>query len=325
MTSLLLPIFAVVISLAVLAISADKFVDGASSVAYQIGMSPLLIGLTVVSFGTSAPEILIAIMSASGDNPGIAIGNALGSNIANIALILGVASIIIPLPVASTVLRQELPLLLAAVLFSCALLIDLNLSAVDGVALIVTLFLALGWLIHQSRSQPNDIIADEYKDNVDTKSNMRSSLLITVIALVVLLISSRVLVWGAVEIARAANVSELMIGLSIVAIGTSLPELAATIACLLRKEFDLAIGNVVGSNLFNALAVLGVVGILAPGDVDVMVRNRDALVQIALTIALFVFCIGLKGREGRINRFEGLAFVAAFAGYQWLIYAQEAM
>ena len=320
---MLLAIFAVVISLAVLAISADKFVDGASAVAYKVGMSPLLIGLTVVSFGTSAPEILIAVMSATGDNPGIAIGNAIGSNVANIALILGVASLIIPLPVASTVLRRELPLLLAAVLFSSALLLDLKLSVTDGIAMIVTLCLCLCWLIYQSKTGQDDIIADEYEEAVDQDASFKGAMIMTVVALLTLLVSSRILVWGAVEIARALHVSELMIGLSIVAIGTSLPELAATIACVIRKEYDLAIGNVVGSNLFNALAVLGVVAILAPTDVDAMVRNRDLVVQLVLTVALLVFCIGLRGKEGRINRFEGLAFVAAFACYQWLIYSQE--
>ncbi|MEM7257345.1 MAG: calcium/sodium antiporter [Pseudomonadota bacterium] len=322
---MLLAIFAVVASLAVLALSADKFVDGASAMAYKVGMSPLLVGLTVVSFGTSAPEILIAVMSAAGENPGIAIGNALGSNVANIALILGVASLIIPLPVASTVLRRELPLLLAAVLFSSALLLDLHLSVFDGIALIITLCLCLCWLIYQGKTAKDDIIADEYEEIMDQDSSFRTAMIITVLALLALLISSRILVWGAVEIARALHVSELMIGLSIVAVGTSLPELAATIACVMRKEYDLAIGNVVGSNLFNALAVLGVVAVLSPTDVDVMVRNRDVVVQIVLTIALLIFCIGLRGRDGRINRFEGLAFVTAFAGYQWLIYYQEAM
>ncbi len=320
---MLLPIFAIVISLALLAISADKFVDGASSIAFRFGISPLLIGLTIVSFGTSAPEIMIAVMSATADNPGIAIGNALGSNIANIALILGIASLFIPLPVASTVLKRELPLLLAAVLFSCALLIDLHLSVADGIALIVTLLLCLVWLVYQGKTVPDDIIGEEIKDNVESQPATNNALFITVAALVVLLISSKALVWGAVEIARAANVSELMIGLSIVAVGTSLPELAATLACVMRKEYDLAIGNVVGSNLFNALAVLGIVALLSPGDVDIMVRNRDAVVQIGLTIALLVFCIGLRGKDGRINRLEGLAFVAAFVAYQWLIYLQE--
>lgn len=320
---MLLAIFAIVASLAVLAISADKFVDGASAVAFKIGMSPLLIGLTVVSFGTSAPEILIAVMSAAGDNAGIAIGNALGSNIANIALILGVASLIVPLPVASSVLRRELPLLLAAVVFSSALLFDLHLSVSDGIALLFTLCLCLCWLIYQGKTGTDDIIADEYAETVNRDSSFRFAIVMTIVALLALLISSRILVWGAVEIARALHVSELMIGLSIVAVGTSLPELAATIACVMRKEYDLAIGNVVGSNLFNALAVLGVVAVLSPTDIDTMVRNRDTVVQITLTVALLIFCVGVRGKEGRINRFEGLIFVAAFTGYQWLIYNQE--
>ena len=252
---LLLPIIAVVISLALLAISADKFVDGASSVAKNLGVSPLLIGLTVVSFGTSAPEILIAVMSAGNGSSEIAIGNAIGSNIANIALILGAASLFIPIPVASEVLRREIPLLCAVVLFSSALLFDLHLSRIDGAAAIFTLLLCLGWLIWQGKSRQDDSISDEYEESIE-KTNVKTAWIITLVSLVTLLISARVLVWGAVEIARAANVSELMIGLSIVAVGTSLPELAATIASLLRREFGLAIGNVVGSNLFNALACL---------------------------------------------------------------------
>lgn len=321
---MLLPIFAIVVSLALLAISADKFVDGASSIAFKFGISPLLIGLTIVSFGTSAPEMLIAVMSATSGSSAIAVGNAIGSNIANIALILGAASLFMPLPVASTVLRREIPLLLGVVLFSTALIYDLHLSVADGIALLVTLFLCLGWLIWQGKSEPDDIIGEEYEDNVDIKTDTKRSVIITITALIVLLISSKALVWGAVEIARAANVSELMIGLSIVAVGTSLPELAATIACVLRREFGLAIGSIVGSNMFNALAVLGIVAVLAPGDLDIMVRNRDAMVHIALTIALFIFCVGWKKAGGRINRIEGLIFVIAFVAYQSLLYLQEA-
>lgn len=316
---LLLPIIAVVISLALLAISADKFVDGASSVAKNLGVSPLLIGLTVVSFGTSAPEILIAVMSAGNGSSEIAIGNAIGSNIANIALILGAASLFIPIPVASEVLRREIPLLCAVVLFSSALLFDLHLSRIDGAAAIFTLLLCLGWLIWQGKSRQDDSISDEYEESIE-KTNVKTAWIITLVSLVTLLISARVLVWGAVEIARAANVSELMIGLSIVAVGTSLPELAATIASLLRREFGLAIGNVVGSNLFNALAVIGIVALMAPGDLDVMIRNRDTVVHIALTICLVIFCVGFK-RAGRINRFEGFLLLSSFIAYQWFLYS----
>ena len=320
---LLLPIIAVVISLALLAISADKFVDGASSVAKNLGVSPLLIGLTVVSFGTSAPEILIAVMSAGNGSSEIAIGNAIGSNIANIALILGAASLFIPIPVASEVLRREIPLLCAVVLFSSALLFDLHLSRIDGAAAIFTLLLCLGWLIWQGKSRQDDSISDEYEESIE-KTNVKTAWIITLVSLVTLLISARVLVWGAVEIARAANVSELMIGLSIVAVGTSLPELAATIASLLRREFGLAIGNVVGSNLFNALAVIGIVALMAPGDLDVMIRSRDTVVHIALTICLVIFCVGFK-RAGRINRFEGFLLLSSFIAYQWFLYSTEAV
>ncbi len=321
--TLLIPVFTIIVSLALLAYSADKFVEGASSIAFQFGLSPLLIGLTIVSFGTSAPEILIGVMSATSGNSALAIGNAIGSNIANIALILGFSSMLIPIPVSSTVLRREIPLLLGVVLFSTALLLDLKLSRGDGIAYIGVLMLCLGWLIWQGKKEPNDMLATEFNDHVSAPEPMVKLSTITIISLIVLLVSSRALVWGAVEIARAANVSELMIGLSIVAVGTSLPELAATIAAIMRREFGLAIGGVVGSNLFNALAVLGVVAIIGPVDVDAMVRNRDAVVHIGLTICLLIFCVAWRGNGGRINRFEGLILVAVFIGYQWLLFVQE--
>ena len=179
---LLLPVLAIVISLALLAISADKFVDGASSVAKHLGISPLLIGLTIVSFGTSAPEILIAVMSAGSGSSDIAIGNALGSNIANIALILGAASLFTPIPVASEVLRREIPLLFAAVLFSTALILDLHLSRIDGIAAIVTLMICLGWLVWQSKSRPDDSIGAEFDDNIEADTNVKTSAIITTIA-----------------------------------------------------------------------------------------------------------------------------------------------
>ena len=192
---LLLPILAIVVSLALLAISADKFVDGASSIARRLGISPLLIGLTIVSFGTSAPEILIAIMSAGSGSSDIAIGNAIGSNIANIALILGAASLFVPIPVASEVLRREIPLLFAVVLFSTALFLDLHLSRIDGAAAVFTLLLCLGWLFWQSRTRSDDSIGEEFDENIED-TNLKTSVLTTVVALVVLLVSARVLVMG---------------------------------------------------------------------------------------------------------------------------------
>jgi cation:H+ antiporter len=321
--TLLLPVFTIVVSLALLAYSADKFVEGASAVAYQFGLSPLLIGLTIVSFGTSAPEILIGVMSASSGNSAIAIGNAVGSNIANIALILGFSSLLLPIPVSSRVLRREIPLLLCVVVFSTLLLLDLHLSRTDGIAYIGVLMLCLGWLVYQGKKEPDDMLATEFDEHLDENTSMMRQSIITLAALLVLLVSSRALVWGAVEIARAANVSELMIGLSIVAVGTSLPELAATVAAIMRREFGLAIGGVVGSNLFNALAVIGVVALIGPGDLDAMVRNRDAIVHIGLTICLWVFCVAWRGNNGRINRVEGFALLAVFIGYQSLLFLQE--
>jgi len=316
----LTPALAVIVSLIVLAWSADKFVQGASAIASGLGVSALLIGLTVVSFGTSAPEMLIAAMSASTGSPAIAIGNAIGSNIANIALILGAASLFHPLPVSSQVLRREIPLLLAVIFFSAALLLDLQLNRFDGFASIAVLVIVLGWLIWQGIANSSDSIGAEYEQQLERSSSPARAWLITIAALLLLLISSRLLVWGAVEIARAANISELVIGLSIVAVGTSLPELAATVASVLRREYGLAIGGVVGSNIFNALAVTGIVALIEPVSLDHLVRDRDLAVQILLTVLLFLFAFGLRGRQGRINRKEGGLFLLIFVGYQAMLF-----
>lgn len=286
---------------------------------------PLLIGLTIVGFGTSAPEILVSAMAAIQGNTGLAVGNAIGSNIANIALILGTTALIAPLMVKSDMLRREYPLLLAVSVGTFVLLIDDDLGRIDGVLLLIALALTMLALIRiGQKRRDHDPLAEEIEAEIPSDlSNLKATVWF-VVGLVTLIASSRMLVWGAVEIATALGVSDLLIGLTIVAIGTSLPELAASVMSAIKKEHDLAIGNIVGSNIWNLLAVLGVPGLLAPGGIPAEVAERDMLVMLALTLALFIMGRGTQ-THGIINRTEGGLLLVCFIAYQsWLIWHAQA-
>jgi cation:H+ antiporter len=302
---------------------ADRFVAGAASTARNLGVSPLLIGLTIVGFGTSAPEMLVSGVAAWQGNAGLAVGNAIGSNIANIALILGVTALIAPLSVHSSALRREFPVLIATTLAAYLLLSDGELGFADGLMLLIGLVILLAWLVYlglTSRNGMLDPMAAEFEAEIPTDLSMGRSLLWLAVGIVVLLASSRMLVWGAVGIAQYFGVSDLIIGLTIVALGTSLPELAASVASALKNEPDIAVGNVIGSNMFNLLAVLGIPGIIAPGAVEDAVLTRDFPVMTALTVALLIMAYGFRGAGGRINRIEASLLLAAYAGYQVLLY-----
>jgi cation:H+ antiporter len=316
-----LPSLAVIAGLAVLTWSADRFVLGAAGLARTLGVTPLLIGLTVVAFGTSAPEIIISVLASLQGSPGLAVGNAIGSNIANIGLVLGVAALIAPLTVASRVLRRELPVLLVVTLLGLLLLADGVLGVRDGMVLLAGLLLLTVWLVRQGMAQNGEInpLATEVEESLPPGLSLPMALFWLLLGLTLLLLSSRTLVWGAVEIAQALGVSELVIGLTIVAIGTSLPELAASVAAALKGENDLAIGNIVGSNLFNLLAVLAIPGILAPAAVENAVLFRDYPLMLGLTVLLFFFAL-TRGREaGQIQRWQGAMLLGLFAGYLALL------
>ncbi|HSM27928.1 MAG TPA: calcium/sodium antiporter, partial [Thioalkalivibrio sp.] len=315
------PSLAVIAGLAVLTWSADRFVLGAAGLARTLGVTPLLIGLTVVAFGTSAPEIIISVLASLQGSPGLAVGNAIGSNIANIGLVLGVAALIAPLTVASRVLRRELPVLLVVTLLGLLLLADGVLGVRDGLVLLAGLLLLTFWLVRQGMAQNGEInpLATEVEESLPPGLSLPMALFWLLLGLALLLLSSRTLVWGAVEIAQALGVSELVIGLTIVAIGTSLPELAASVAAALKGENDLAIGNIVGSNLFNLLAVLAIPGILAPAAVENAVLFRDYPLMLGLTVLLFIFAL-TRGREaGQIQRWQGAMLLGLFAGYLTLL------
>ncbi|MFZ7275283.1 calcium/sodium antiporter [Avibacterium avium] len=316
-----LSFLAILAGLAILVWSADRFIDGAASLASYLGMSPLLIGIVIIGFGTSAPEIIVSALSALNHSPGIALGNAYGSNITNIALILGVTAMIKPIMVNSQVLKKELPVLMLVTLLSAFLIYDATISRLDAVILLAVFTLYMGWTIWQGTRHSGDSLEQDINDELKEKSQMplKTAVLWLVIGLALLMASSQLLVWGAVNIATYLGVSDLIIGLTIVAIGTSLPELAASIMAARKNELDLAVGNIIGSNLFNTLAVVGIAGAISPIQATPEVFNRDMLVMIALTGLLFLFGYGFKRKNGRINRVEGLVLFLCYVAYNSLL------
>lgn len=306
---------AILVGLLVLVWSADRFVDGAAATARHFNMPPLLIGMVVVGFGTSAPEMVVSALAASQGNPGIALGNAYGSNITNIALILGITALISPILVHSTLLRKELPILLGITLLAASQVWDGEVTRWDAVVLLGVFFLLMGWTIWNGMKKGDDALAQEMELELLTHPMPLSrSVLWLVLGLLLLIASSRVLVWGAVEVAQGFGVSDLIIGLTIIAIGTSLPELASSVIAARKGEHDMALGNIIGSNLFNTLAVVGIAGIIQPMGFGPEVFSRDVMMMLGLTLLLFVLGYGLKG-QGRINRWEGGVLLACYVGY----------
>ncbi len=311
---------AVIVGFAALAWAADRFVVGAAATARNLGVSPLVIGLTVVGIATSAPEILVSAMAALRGNTGLSIGNALGSNVANIGLVLGVTAIIAPMKIRSNTLRRELPVLLAITLVVLVLMLDGYLGRIDALLLLCVLGTVIYWITNLAlRSRVTDPIRAEFDTEIPKGMSMSRALTWLMLGLSILLISSRVLVWGAVSIAEALGVSDLVIGLTIVAVGTSLPELAACVASALRNEPDIAVGTIIGSNMFNLLAVLGVAGLIHPSSFSGEVLTRDFPILTGLTLVLFATGYGFRN-PGHVNRVKGSALLACFLMYQALLY-----
>jgi cation:H+ antiporter len=310
-----LAFIAVVFGLALLAWSADRFVEGSASTARHFGMPPLLIGMVIVGFGTSAPEMVVSALAASQDNPGIALGNAYGSNITNIALILGLTALINPIAVHSQVLRKELPILTAVTALAAWQIWDGDISRFEAVVLLGVFGGVMTWTILQGLQKKADALGSEMEQELEIQvMPMRKAIFWLAMGMVLLIISSRILVWGAVKIAHEFGVSDLIIGLTIVAIGTSLPEMASSVIATRKGEHDIALGNVLGSNLFNTLAVVGIAGAIHPMAVGPEVFNRDMLVMATLTLSLFVIGYGFRG-PGRINRVKGAVLLACYVGY----------
>jgi cation:H+ antiporter len=310
-----LAFFAIAFGLALLVWSADRFVEGSACTARYFGMPPLLIGMVVIGFGTSAPEMVVSAISASQGNPGIALGNAYGSNITNIALILGLTAVISPIAVHSQVLRRELPILTGMTVLAAWQLWDGEITRADALLLLGVFAGLMAWTIWQGMRQHPDRLGSDMEQELKLHAMpLRRAVTWLVVGLLLLIASSRILVWGAVEIAHGFGVSDLIIGLTIVAIGTSLPELASSVIAARKGEHDLALGNILGSNLFNTLAVVGIAGTIHPLSVGPEVFSRDMMVMAALTVSLFIIGYGFRG-AGRINRFEGAALLASYVGY----------
>ena len=299
---------------------ADRLVAGASATARNLGVSPLVIGLTIVAFGTSAPELVVSAIAAYQGNPGLAVGNAIGSNIANIGLVLGFTALVYPLRVESETLKREYPLLMLIMIASFIMAADLVYVRSEGWLMLTGLAALIIWMVRVGLKRgPEDPLAEEFAAEIPSNMPMRSAVLWLMIGLVILPLSSRFLVEGAINIAHMLEVSDAVIGLTIVAFGTSLPELAAALTSALREEDDLAIGTVIGSNMFNILGVLGIASIIQPAHVEELMLKRDFPVMFLLTVLLFFMAYGIKG-PGRISRKSGGLLLAIFLGYQVLVW-----
>ena len=305
----------VIVGLILLIWGADRFVHGAGAMARNLGVAPLMIGLTIVSFATSAPEILVSVVAALRGEPDLAIGNAIGSNIANIGLVLGTVALVQPIELKSATLRREMPALLAVSLLTVALFLDSQLSRVDGFVLLTGLVIVVIWLVRLGlRSSSTDPLQADFEAEIPKGISMRMAIIWLVVGLAALLFGAELLVDGAIEIARLVGVSEVVIGVTLVALATSLPELAVSLVSAIRGEYGLAIGNIVGSNIFNLLAVIGVAAVIQPAVLPPTVLSLHIFVMVAFTLVLFAMTYEYDGR-GAISRFEGLALVAAFLSY----------
>ncbi len=302
---------------------ADRFVHGAAATARNLGVAPLLIGLTIVAFATSAPEILVSIVAASRGETDLAVGNAIGSNIANIGLVLGTVAIIKPIEMTSATLRREMPALLAVSLLTVSLFLDSYLSRVDGFVLMTGLLIVMVWLVRIGvRSSASDTLTADYEAEIPRDMSMRTAVIWLVIGLAALLLGAEFMVDASLEIARALGVTELVIGILLVALATSLPELAVSLVSALKGEYGLALGNIVGSNTFNSLAVIGVAAIIHPAALPPSVLSLHIFVLVAFTLVLFAMTYDYDGK-GHISRVEGAALLIAFLAYDGYVVAQN--
>jgi len=317
---MLLAYLAVIAGLIILVWSADRFVLGAAASARNFGMSPLLIGMTIVSLGTSAPEIFVSATASLAGSGTLAIGNALGSNIANVGLVLGVTALIAPLPIQSKMMRKEIPILLLITVIAGLVLQDLNINMLDAIIMLICLAITLFWLFNESSDQEIGGLDEEEAQAINEMSTAKSVMWL-VIGLVALMFSAKILVWGAVEIARSYGISELVIGLTIIAIGTSLPELAASVTSALKGHHDIAIGNVVGSNIFNLLAVMPIPGLVATTEIAPEVLWRDYGAMLGLTVLLIGFIFAFRNK-GRIGRSAGSVLLLGYFSYLGLLLVQ---
>lgn len=313
----------IVAGLALLIWGADRFVHGASAAARNMGVAPLLIGLTIVAFATSAPEILVSVLASVQGEPGLAIGNAIGSNIVNIGMVLGLTAVIRPIPLESATLRREMPALLAVSLLTVSLFLDTRLSRPDGIVMLTGLAIVMIWFVRLGiRSAENDPIKMDYEAEIPEDVSTKMAFVWLFVGLGVLLIGAEWLVDGSIGVAQSLGVSEVVIGITIVAFGTSVPELAVSMVSALRGEYGLAIGNIVGSNIFNLLAVMGLAATIHPTTVAPSVLSLHVFVMVAFTLVLFAMTYDYDGKAV-LSRLEGVALLAAYTAYFAYVVAQN--
>ncbi len=313
----------ILVGLILLIWGADRFVHGASATARNLGLQPLLIGLTIVAFATSAPEILVSIVAATRGEPGLAFGNAIGSNIVNIGLVLGLTATIRPIPLESATLRREMPALLAVSLLTVSLFLDTRLSRPDGIVMLTGLAIVMIWFVRLGiRSSATDPIKMDYEAEIPDNVAPKMAMMWLIIGLITLLIGAQWLVSGAIGVAGSIGVSEVVIGITIVAFGTSVPELAVSLVSALKGEYGLAIGNIVGSNIFNLLAVIGVAAVIQPATVAPTVLSLHIFVMVAFTLVLFAMTYDYDGKA-LLSRMEGIALLGAYIAYSWYVVAQN--
>ena len=308
--------------MALLVYGADIFVEGASSIARHLGISALIVGLTIVGFATSAPEIIVGSVSAWQGKTSIAIGNALGSNITNIGLVLGLSVLLFPVTIASNTIKKEFGLMMVAVIVALILMLDGNLTRFDALILLIVLVLSIGWIIWMAKqTSADDPIKNEYEIELSKTDSLKIAVIKLLLGLVLLVSGADLLVRGAVFIAEYFGISDLVIGLTIVAIGTSLPELAASITSIIKKEADIAIGNIIGSNMFNMLAVLGIPTLIHPDTFarEALARDFPAMIGLTLLLGAMIFI----SSKGKLIRPEGALLLLCFFGYQYVLFSQS--
>ncbi|ENK3146759.1 calcium/sodium antiporter [Vibrio sp. VA3] len=309
-----------IVGLVLLVWSADKLVFGSAAIARNVGISPLVIGMTILAMGSSAPEMMVSATAAWDGKTDTAVGNVLGSNIANIALILGITALIKPLSISSAVIRRELPLMIAVTVLAGILLWNSHLGFYEGVLLFVLFgaFLFAMLQISRKEQKSGDVFLDDQESEIPEGVSNPKAIMWVVIGLILLPLAASMLVDNAVIIAKHFGMSDLVIGLTIIAIGTSLPELAASLAGVLKGEDDMAVGNIIGSNVFNILAVMGIPGIINPSVLSEYAMGRDFWVMLGVSLLLVAMCLG-KSRS--INRIEGVILFVCFLGYQVYLFA----
>ena len=321
-----LAVIAVLIGLAILVWSADIFIDGATTLANGLGVPSFLIGVVILGLGTSAPEMVVSVLAALEGSPELALGNAYGSNIMNIALVLGTTALISPIIIHKSIVKRDLPLLLVITLLAAWQLRDGQLSQSDGITLLLGLGAVLIFQIvinlRSSRQEDKRIASknNEYYENKDRQSaRIFRGLASLIIGMLILILSSRAIVWGAVELATFWGLSELIIGLTVVAVGTSLPELVASLSAARKGEHDMALGNIIGSNIFNTLGVVGLAALIAPIRADPIILSRDVLAMALMTLLLVVLCVFAYIKKRSFGRTSGAILLLFFIGYSILL------